>query len=289
MEILSYYRRGSVEPLRRHVELGLEFCRVREGSRVLRTAQSWGFRGEELEELTSLCVVFHDSGKVFFQERQLNKFERLSFRGHEFFSTYLFEEFRQELIDRSLEEPQEHLACEFGVLYHHHAMNRELRAPKLSKTTVPLWYQRFKLGVELIEDLKRILGVGLRSKDQRKAMEASLDRVRDKFQSRLELVPEVEVKMLKPTHTVRSSLELVPEVEDSQVIGGLVGEIVREVGGISRKIWRKFVEDPKLRKLGFLLLSVLMAVDYLAAQELRGATPSDFAQALREFWELYLS
>ena len=137
MEILSYCKDDSKELLVDHISAALEI--VNPNSRLFRFAGRYA----DFERAVRLAVVFHDSGKVFYQKRGRNG---MSFMGHEYFSTYIFSSFINKLFKLDLENCDGLLrdAVTFTIFFHHHAMNVKLRKPKIDEKAV-------ELGVSLLD------------------------------------------------------------------------------------------------------------------------------------------
>ncbi len=138
MEILSYRweEGGKVkeETLKKHIEHALELVRDVEKSRIGRYARKLGF--SDFSRAIRLSVIFHDSGKIFYQR----PWDRLSFRGHEYLSTFIADYFFRELVKFELKKIENldimRNICIFAIFFHHHAMNVRLRAPKVDERDV---------------------------------------------------------------------------------------------------------------------------------------------------------
>ncbi|MEM1547089.1 MAG: HD domain-containing protein [Candidatus Methanomethylicia archaeon] len=143
--LLSYYyedHKGNItkEYLIDHVKYGLEIIGKKRSSRIYKYMSnlSPGFLS-----LIKLAFIFHDTGKVFYQSNYKvnDKGERyLSFIGHEWFSSYIFMEYREELIEEDMYGNYRELDCVFlSILYHHHALNIRRRKPCVKELEINIW------------------------------------------------------------------------------------------------------------------------------------------------------
>jgi CRISPR-associated endonuclease Cas3-HD len=130
--LLSFYLKKTdgtefKEQLSDHIETALDSSYSLSDSRVIMFAKNI-MKNIDFEELLRIAIIFHDSGKAFFQQN-LKKLksgeEYLSFAGHEFVSAIIADTFIKELNIETMYEV--YLAVPFSVLYHHHAMNPHLR------------------------------------------------------------------------------------------------------------------------------------------------------------------
>ncbi len=173
---------------------------------------------------------------------------RMSFRGHEVISAYVL---NNSLIELG-EWEEWSLPTVFSVLYHHHAMGFD----DWSRNYLKYKRRGFQAGKSLLEELSQIV------------REVSPEEVRDVA----EAISEGVLKL----KSFKSAEEFVNEVK-------------LNVDDVRRKIWESFTYggDPKMRKRSLILLSGLIAADYLASNESRGGD-SKFLRVLREFHELYM-
>ncbi len=160
MRILSYRweedGKAKEEMLRDHIESALEVVRDVEKSKMGRYTKKLGF--SDFDRAIRLSVIFHDSGKVFYQR----PWRRMSFRGHEYFSTlitdYFFNELKKLEIGKieNLEIMQN--TCIFAIFFHHHAMNVRLRTPKVDGRDV-------ENGIKMFGELHRDVASMLNSSE----------------------------------------------------------------------------------------------------------------------------
>ncbi|RLI81165.1 CRISPR-associated endonuclease Cas3'' [Archaeoglobales archaeon] len=174
-KILSYYLEENdktvEENLIDHINIALDFTKGLKTSKVARFADKL-CREVDFQDLIRLSIIFHDAGKVFYQRNFITKEERkfLSFRGHEYLSAYIFEEFRNKLIEQNLENCEKYglyKACTFAIFYHHHAMNVRLRTPQIIEESI-------KNGLNLLNSFKNDVQC-LFTRDELNALEDAVD------------------------------------------------------------------------------------------------------------------
>ena len=254
-EIFSYYFKedGKIikEKLVDHIKKAMEFTNRLEDSKIIRYVSKL-CKHNDFMNLVKFSIIFHDVGKIFYQKNLVIKEsqEFISFKGHEYFSTYIFEEFRNQLINQNIEDIKKYelqQASTFAILYHHHAMNTKLRYPKMNKK-----FQRsVYAGLSSLTSLKETLRPWLK-KSEFNAFENVMDKIKS------------------------SSSKYIPI------------SIQREVNEINKNLWKTYLIYPRFKKLCFLTLSTLLVADYLAAQKIRGVTKSQFKRVLTEFYNFYL-
>jgi len=176
-KILSYYleENGKTveENLIDHINIALDFTKGLKTSKVARFADK--LCRVDFQDLIRLSIIFHDAGKVFYQRNFITKEGRkfLSFKGHEYFSAYIFEEFRNKLIEQSLEDTRKYglyKVCTFAIFYHHHAMNVRLRSPQVKNESI-------KEGLDLLDSFKNDIQYMLR-KNELNALENTVDTIK---------------------------------------------------------------------------------------------------------------
>ena len=254
-EIFSYYSKedGKIikEKLVDHIKKCMEFTNLLENSKITRYVNKL-CKHNDFMNLVKFSIIFHDVGKIFYQKNLVIKenHEFISFKGHEYFSTYIFEEFRNQLINKNIENIEKYelqQASTFAILYHHHAMNTKLRYPKMNKK-----FQRsVYVGLNSLTSLKETLTPWLK-KSEFNAFESVMDKIKSSS-------PKCILMSIPP-----------------------------EVNEINRNLWRRYLICPTFKKLCFLTLSILLVADYLAAQKIRGVTKSQFKKVLTEFYNFYL-
>ena len=252
-KILSYYleENGKTveENLVDHINIALDFTKGLKTSKVARFADKL-CRKVDFQDLVRLSIIFHDVGKVFYQKNFITKEGRkfLSFKGHEYFSAYIFEEFRNKLIEQNLEDCEKYelyKACTFAIFYHHHAMNIRLRTPRIREEGI-------ERGLNLLSSFKNDVQC-LLTRDEISALEDAVG-----------VIKRLPVK-------------------------SFLANIRREVDGMNRELWNNLIVKVEIRKLSFLVLSVLLVADYSAAQEKRKFGHSIFKRALDDFYCFYLT
>jgi CRISPR-associated endonuclease Cas3-HD len=208
-----------------------------------------------------LSIIFHDIGKIFYQKNykydKKHNVRYLSFTGHEFLSSYIFNKFtfylaNSEALSKMLS------ACNFSILFHHHAMNPRCRASLYRKPAITV-------GKAAIDEVKI-----------------------EKLKILNQFLNSSEVGPWRDTiNNVRVEVEKSKDV--NVFIEGVVNSMFSQQG-LGSKIWRIFIGDPIFRKTSLALLSTLLVADYLSALKLRPKSkPTTFHNVLREFYSYYLS
>jgi len=203
-----------------------------------------------------LLVAFHDVGKIFYQRNfeydEKRNIKYLSFKGHEFLSFYIFRDFSYKFAESEADKIILS-ACNFSILFHHHAMN-----PK-QRTKVRMMYDMTLEDLQ-INELKNILTRFLRSGRELKVLKDTLNTLTENIKS----YGSVKLFTESVTHASLKSEEW-------------------------RKIWEKFVGYPIFRKISLAFLATLLTVDWLSAYKLRGGGElSDFHVILMDFHNYYL-
>jgi len=235
------------ELLSDHIETALNsFCSLSD-SRIIIFARSI-MRNADFERLLRLAIIFHDSGKAFFQQN-LKKLksgeEYLSFAGHEFLSAILADTFIRELNIESMYEV--YLAVPFSVFYHHHAMNPRLREEQNLAYVCKITSENYsRYSNELKSTLEKFL-----EKDERETLEKCMKRLWFEKQS-----------ILNPTY-LRYNLK--KKLDEAFI-----------------KEYR-----PEFQKIAFLLLDSLIVCDYIAAQKRGAEASSTFSKAARMFYNIW--
>jgi len=249
MEILSYYREkdNSKELLIDHISYALEIAKRGESSKLFRFAEGIA-HDFDFKKAVRLAIVFHDSGKIFYQRVKGKKGSRyISFRGHEYFSTYIFSKFAKNLarIDENFRRNDMlKFACTFSIFFHHHAMNVRLRKPDIRDEDV-------ELGLTLLETFEKEVRRFLNHK-------------------------EIEA--------LRKSVNEIKGVKTNNLMMDLEGYINNQINAI----WREMMKQGTLKKISYLSLITLITVDYLSAQQNRKTGKSIFNRVLNEFYRFYL-
>jgi len=244
--IYSYYSDESKESLEDHINLALSL--INDESKLVKHGSKFT---KYFPIYAKLSVIFHDLGKVFFQKNYSRLGNYLSFRGHEFLSAYIFEKFRKQLLmldPDNAEIYKEYKIITFAILYHHHAMGRELDDRYINLDSV-------KMGFNYFSELKGIVSSFL-----------------------------VKINMSEPG--LRAFNNVLAEMQFSS---NFLESVKTYIDRIKADLWGEFISDASFRKKSLLLLILLIAVDYLAAQSIRKPTSSVFSQTINDFYQLYMS
>lgn len=264
--IYSYYveKGGEIfkEKLTDHVKEALSTVSCSKQSKISQYIEKiLGSIDIRFAEAVRLSIIFHDIGKIFYQKNYKydkihNNIRYLSFTGHEFLSSYIFDKFAfrlasSETLSKTLS------ACNFSILFHHHAMNPKYRASP--------YREPITVGKAAVDDVKierlKILNQFLKSSE------------------------------VEPWRAAINDVEV--EVKKSKDVNAFIGSVVSSMfspQGLGKKIWRIFISDSIFRKTSLALLSTLLVADYFSALKLRPESkPSTFHNVLREFYSYYLS
>ena len=146
------------QTLREHVDKALKALDELKEGKIWRYAVKL-FEGDEdlVEEHLRTIVLFHDIGKIFYQANlSLDKekgVKYLNFRGHEYFSTYLADEYLL-LEDRGLSR---NLILS-TILYHHHAMGLKERG-RIRELRVCKSKEEYDVMCRIVGDILRSYGL----------------------------------------------------------------------------------------------------------------------------------
>jgi CRISPR-associated endonuclease Cas3-HD len=250
--LLSFYLKKKdgaefKELLSDHIETALgSSCRL-SNSRIVMFARSI-MKNIDFERLLRIAIIFHDSGKAFFQ-KNLKKLksgeEYLSFAGHEFVSAILADMFIKELSIETMHEV--YLTVPFSVLYHHHAMNPHLREEQNLTYVCKIASENCSGYLnELRSTLEKFL-----DRDERKILEKCTERLWLERQS-----------ILSPAY-LRYNLK--KKIDEAFI-----------------KEYR-----PEFQKIAFLLLDSLIVCDYIAAQKRGAEASSTFSKAAQMFYNIW--
>jgi CRISPR/Cas system-associated endonuclease Cas3-HD len=265
-EILSFYEKKDEKEIKEiligdpkgHVEQMLELIKDINYSKYAHYAKSID-PNYEPHLVLALAIVFHDAGKVFYQG-DITAHESLSFKGHEFFSVYLFNELKKNVLKN---DPNNSLfknfsyIIEFAIFYHHHAMNipqrkeifREIKEEKLRKN---------------LELLRYFL-------DQA----SNFSEIRENISS----------------ETIKSMVNTIQKsIYNYDFIKFFRHEVEEE---IERPVWKELQGCASKLKLSFLTLSALITVDNIAASRRSEKDTTEkidaFSNAIHDFYDFYLS
>jgi len=156
MVIYSFYsvKENKKERLRDHVALALCIIKRGKNSKLIRMGKSLN---ENFYKLLEYSTLFHDFGKVVYNQYRFDTNKDLSFDGHEIISCWGANEYFQRLVDEEEIKGIDRRIMDLAILLHHHPMNlkeryerlREKREIKVNSMTFNLFYE------ELGEIVKR--------------------------------------------------------------------------------------------------------------------------------------
>jgi len=189
----------------------------------LKNTRFWKLIRENEVELRT-AIVFHDSGKIFYQKNF--KKGKLSFEGHEICSAHILDTFAWHYKKYAKEISDLSTAA---VLYHHHAMGVKKRANNLRK--IKLKFSNQKEFEEILAEHEKILLKHLRFFEP-KAVEKALDDMKSN---------------LRKFFT------------DNRVNTVRIVSVCEEI--ISR-VWERFQKDVDFRKKMIALTTALVVCDY---------------------------
>jgi len=260
--IYSYYEEGSGYSLREkladHIDECMKILSNFGTSKIyrylIRMSYEWSIKPNDAMRL---MMVFHDTGKVFYQRNYEYNDKRnvryLSFKGHEFLSFHIFEEFSYKLVESNVDSDI-FSACSFSILFHHHAMSPERRGKVKMKHDIAL--EDLKL-----DELRTILTRFLNGRRELEALDYALSTLIDEIRN---------------CGSVKAFVENV-------TYSGLKGSRYKS-------IWDNFVKCSTFKKISLIFLTTLLTADYLSAFKLRGkGESSDFHKVLMGFHNYYLS
>ncbi|MBS7657623.1 MAG: CRISPR-associated endonuclease Cas3'' [Candidatus Bathyarchaeia archaeon] len=256
MGIISYYLKKDnniiIEELHEHIDEAIKIINQINYSPILRYVKRIFPKLKNFNELINLAIIFHDSGKVFFQEDKIENKEYLSFKGHEFLSNYIFEKFYEKANVNSEENYGINFAKDiisFAILFHHHSMNIKERLNEINF--------KIKNKICLIDRLYDSLKFFLTEK-HKIALKHAIEKIKTDFKN------ENLVTLLK---------------EDQKTALKRIWE----------NIWcsEKNVNE---KKLSLIVLTILLVSDNIAAQNKRGQqqTKNVFHLSLEDFYNFYL-
>lgn len=243
------------QTLKEHVDNALRALEDVKRSKIWRYAVKI-FEGDKglVDKCLRAIVLFHDIGKVFYQanvclDREKN-IKYLNFKGHEYFSAYLADEYLWSE-ESELDEHGRQLILS-TILYHHHAMGLKERG-RVRELRVCRTKEDYDAMCDAIGEL--LTSHGLRA-------EALLNRLR----------------------SLRDGLEY----RDYALVlkRKLVNEVYREVEEVNKKTWELFVGDGGFRRRMLISTVILQVCDYKGSEG-RTRKPPRFYGVLKEFVEMY--
>ncbi len=168
-DVLSYYRKMRngqevKEFLREHIKESVALIEDLDNSRLNNFVVGI-LCVPNFKELVKLAIIFHDSGKAFYQTERNMKEDMesgekyLSFIGHEFVSAYLADRFVKE---RRKYIP-DYYSIVFAIYFHHHAMGVEKREKEVIKRLRKTTKSEFEV---MKDSLRKVLEYFLENEDR---------------------------------------------------------------------------------------------------------------------------
>ena len=263
-EIYAYLRGNRSQSLDKHIKLCLEAFEEIKETKIWDAFRKI-YNDAKVEKYVKFAIIFHDFGKIFYQtNRYSNKKENveyLSFRGHEFFSTYLADKFlnlwlEKDISNRTDEYEDFRLLVYASILYHHHAMGLKSRE-KVDEIRVCRNHDEYK---KILNRSGEILKYYLKNFG---------DNVVDLF------IEELKNFRLKKSDRNEYILNR-----------RIISDVFRYVDELNVEIWRNFVKNKIFRKMMILTTNILLTVDYKGSEN-RGEVRTEFSEVLNEFIWLY--
>lgn len=131
MTIYSFYdpEKGIIEMLRDHVLTALETFNV--NSKLVKAGQTLN---RNFYKILNYSIIFHDFGKILFNQYRYNANKRLEFSGHEIISCYATNVYLTKIFERGdgLTNLDKKIAL-LAILFHHHPMKINERLQKLAR------------------------------------------------------------------------------------------------------------------------------------------------------------
>lgn len=214
---------------------------------------------EDLEWL-KFCWEVHDIGKIFYQRNVKTRKDGtlyLSFRGHEFLSTYIadeiFKTWWKENPRERIEDFRKYRHLIAGsIMYHHHAMGVRKRS------------------VRIISE-KVLTGRGNLPEDAPRNKEELIEDILDTFEN------DVMRKGI---------IKVINEIEDFEKFGI---KVKRYCEYLNTKIWRKFAGEVEFRRKFLCFITIILACDYFSAFKNRGIErKTTFGKVIENFIDIYI-
>ncbi len=211
----------------------------------------------DYKNILCTAIVFHDIGKALYQEHIMNALRRrkyVSFAGHEVFSALLLDRLAKKL---SRGKPEQHssealIPAVFAVLYHHHSLILDKRINRLQYIVKTMDPDNMDLIAMMING---------------------------------------ELSGFKHTGVLVSELLSIVGKEVMSLIDVIRAGNLRHLVNLVDENLKRIIASGKkryviLKKIMYLTLSALVALDYEAARRRRGGTPTFFGRICGE-WLLY--
>ena len=240
------------QTLKEHIDKALKALDEVKNSKIWKYAVKL-FEGDEhlVEEYLKIIILLHDIGKIFYQANifldKKKGVKYLNFKGHEYFSTYLADEYL--LLENN---KLNRLLVLSTILYHHHAMGLKERG-KIKELRICKAEKEYDVMCEIIGDIFRCYRL----------------QVNEFLQHLKSLRNELEYKNDKLILKQR-----------------FVNDVYREVSNINREIWNLFIRDKMFRRKMLVFIVILQICDYKGSED-RTWKPPKFYGVLKEFIRYY--
>lgn len=236
------------QTLEEHIKLCLESLKHLSSTRLWRLFKNF-------ENILKITIIFHDSGKIFYQDRVRRG---KGFLGHELLSTFIVNEF---LLHKDLNFSFDSRFLIDGiVLYHHYAMDLRKRKEK--------FLNEFRGSFIVCESEEKFMDL---LKEHEKIVLDFLDLEKLDLEREVakKAMRDVNNKILKYLNLKRCLLQY--------------GWIFKDLEQINKEIWSRFVKEKDFRKLMLLGINAMTIVDYLGVRERR----TEFSRIVEEFVSTY--
>ncbi|MEM3713942.1 MAG: hypothetical protein QXF82_03225 [Nitrososphaeria archaeon] len=253
-KIYAYYfkEKDSVveETLHEHIENALDTIKNIENSKIGGYIHKNFPSIKNFYQISKMSIIFHDLGKVFYQKEPDKIKEYLSFKGHEFLSTFIFKKFND--FNKKLWDSNEIFGIDivdpikFAILFHHHAMGIHRREEMLRELPINNLIQSRVLFKLLIEDVENFLE------------------------------PEDRTPFKKALEDIKNNISF-------------LANIIREAQNELRNVWRNVWNNKNNKIFSLILLNILIVTDNIGASKKRGPSQSIFHQSINDFYINYLT
>ncbi|MCX8188215.1 MAG: hypothetical protein N3F64_00720 [Nitrososphaeria archaeon] len=258
-KIYAYYSKnnGNIieESLHEHIKNALNIIKYIERSKLGTYLQKRFPNVKNFYQISKTLIVFHDLGKVFYQIEPNKIYTHLSFKGHEFLSTFIFKKFNSynkrlwffnEIFGLDVVDP-----IKFAILFHHHAMNIRQREETLRELSINNLIKNTSLFDLLVIDVENFL-----EPEDRTPFKKALESIKKDILSQKEFF-----------------------------IANLRKEVEQELIDVWKNVWNN--KNNKIFSL--LLLNILLVADNMSASIKRGPSKSIFHQSLEDYYNNYFT
>jgi CRISPR-associated endonuclease Cas3-HD len=142
MIIYSFYdpNKKLSERLRDHIATALQTFNT--DSKFIKIGQKFN---QNFYTILKYSIIFHDFGKVVFNQYYFNPSKELHFSGHEIISCWAADKYLTKLVNQEQITTTDKKIILLAILLHHHPMNIKDRARKLLNIKIQLNTQTFQL------------------------------------------------------------------------------------------------------------------------------------------------